>query len=461
MANPIPRIQTRTTQAFGDPVPSNEWTITSDTGPISAVIDTITVVNQTLSVQENTATGFILSASDSNPSAVVTINHSNPANGALTAGTAPVLTTSQLSLIYTPNQNFVGQDSFTYMASDDKGAISGIATVTINVSAVTSSNVDAFGVKKLYADGPGPVTLMDMDDPTKTRGASPGSNPEGNSEYYPKFQKNSDGSWKNTNGKEVRWAWSAEDAYPGDSNICKCYDTDNRNGYMSGPNDWPPRVEMTGYYRSPPGSTTTNTSNGETHIEHVISGHRSTTSSTASGPGNCQLGCAGSYHCNLYPLTGRQKFEKDYHHSFAYAKDIPGVNNITATAKWAGDNNWHGFKSIFYILPDGATVQLEHWTDWNADGNWKKTHSFQDKGQWTPKASYTGCGSGPQTIVFLFGGPLIDFRADNWNNYDMKWLSIRSIDPTKPLAAREEHERELEGQEYVNPDDEIYQAKES
>jgi hypothetical protein len=34
--NPIPRIQKRQTQAYGDPVPDNEWTIVSDTGPISS-----------------------------------------------------------------------------------------------------------------------------------------------------------------------------------------------------------------------------------------------------------------------------------------------------------------------------------------------------------------------------------------------------------------------------------------
>lgn len=328
-----------------------------------------------------------------------------------------------------------------------------------------ASNVDQFGIQKLYGDkAGGPVTYINMNSPSQTTGASPGNNPEGNSSFYPNFVKNSDGSWKNTNGTEVRWAWTSSNLnggnYPGDSNICKCYDTDNKNHYMSGPGDWPPAVEMTGYFRSPPGSTTSSTHNGETHFEFVINGHRSTTSSTSSGPGGCQLGCAGSYHCNMYPLTGRKKFEKDYHHSFAYAQDINGVNNNSATPKWADDNLWHGFKAVFYILPDGTTVQLEHWSDFNNTNTWVKDHSFQDDGiKWTPKASYTGCGNGPQTIQFLFGGPLIDFRADNWNNYDLKNLSVRAIDPTQKLMGREHDKLPGHSGDLVVDTDELYQRR--
>lgn len=334
-------------------------------------------------------------------------------------------------------------------------------TPTPTPPAPSGSNVDQFGVTKLYADGPGPSRFMDMNDPAKTPGSEPGSNPEGNSSYYPKFVKNSDGSWQNTNGKEVRWAWCADPkGYPGDSNICKCYDTDNKTGYMTNSTtSWPPRVEMTGFYRAD--SVGTGTSNGECHIEHVISGHRSTTSNTSSGPGGCQLGCAGSYHCNKYPLTGRVKFEKDYKHSASYGKDISGTNNTTATAVWKNDGKFHGFKDIFYIMADGKTVQLEQWVDWDCTNNWKKVHSIQDDGtKWVPKTSFSGCGGGSQTIAFLFNGPLVVFRADNWVKYSLKNCSVRSIDPTKPLHHRVEHARTFEPEEYENEDDEIYQADE-
>lgn len=39
-------------------------------------------------------------------------------------------------LTYKPNKDYVGQDSFTFKAIDEKGSESNIATVTIDVKAV-------------------------------------------------------------------------------------------------------------------------------------------------------------------------------------------------------------------------------------------------------------------------------------------------------------------------------------
>jgi len=451
------RVQTRSTTAPGDPVPDASWQVVSDSGPIPLPgADVITVTDQSVTTTPNAPITVNLSATVSLPTAKV-------AGFKVVSGpSAGILTTTGLpgAEIYTPNKEFVGTDVFKYQASDDQtpSNLSNVGTITITVGGGPgASGVDVFGVSKLYADGPGPSTFMDMTDPTKTRGAGLGQNPEGNKAYYPVFKKNSDGSWQNTNGLEVRWAWCAEDAYPGDNAVCKCYDTNNKTGNMGNAGDWPPRIEMTAYYKAD--SVGSGTRNGECHIEHVISGHRSTTSSTASGPGGCNLGCAGSYHCNKYPKTGRRKFEKDYHHSFAYAQDLSGVNNNTATPAWAGDGKWHGFKDVFYIRPDGVTVQLEQWTDWDDNNTWVKSHSYIDHGQWTPKASYSGCGSGPQNIVFLFNGPLVVFRADNWNSYSLKNCSVRSIDPTKPLMGSVQHAKTSPPSDFVEKNDEIYQQE--
>lgn len=479
------RRQVRDTVTRGDPVADEYWSILSDTGPIEGpppTPDSLTVLDLNFSTVDagTSISGIYLQSVDTIEGAKITYAvKTQPSNGTLTGEWYSGLT-------YTANAGFTGTDNFTYDAVDSEGQVSvNTATVSITVGAPApppptptpppppipppvppsppptpppvADNVDKFGIKKIYDDGPGPVSYMDMDDPTKTRGAGLGQNPEGNQAYYPKFVKNPDGSWKNTNGLEVRWAWCSSDVYPGDNAICKCYDTNNRSGNMGSADDWPARVEMTAYYMGD--SPGTGTRNGECHVEHVISGHRSTTSSTGSGPGDCQLGCAGSYHCNKYPLTGREKFEKDYHHSFAYAQDLNGVNNNSATAKWGGDGKWHGFKDIFYVRADGTTVQLEQWADWDCNNNWKKTHSYVDQGQWTPKASYSGCGSGPQNIVFCFNGPLVVFRADNWNSYSMKNLSVRSIDPTKPLMAPEEHAKEFPPDDFVEPNDVIHQEE--
>ena len=50
-----------------------------------------------------------------------------PTNGTTSVDTVGVVT-------YTPNLNYIGQDSFTYMVEDNEGLVSNVATVTITVS---------------------------------------------------------------------------------------------------------------------------------------------------------------------------------------------------------------------------------------------------------------------------------------------------------------------------------------
>ena len=467
---PIPppgtRQQVRQTTTAGDPVADANWTIVSDTGalPVIQGPGIMTVQDQKFSVLENTPLNFELTTTDTNTGVTILFDTSIPANGKITQGTAPVAANA-VSLVYTPNQGFAGTDTFTYSASDNKGAKSNTATVTITVSGTPPPplQVDNFGIKMVYAtDTNGVTTYMDMDDPTKTPGAGPGMNPEGSGSYYPNFKKNSDGSW-NISKTEIRWAWNAtQGAYPGDDNICKCYSTDAKQGYMASPKDWK-NIEMTAYYRI--NSASTSTSNGEGHIEHVHRGQRSTTSTTASGPGGCMIGCSGNLHGNTYfnALKGlasgpaRQKWEKDYFHSAGYGQDLSGVNNNSAYNFQKGQ--WIGIKTVTYNNPDG-TVTLEHWTDESNTNTWKKTHSYKDAGQWVPKSSTNianGCKWSEPNQPFTFGGPLSVFRSDNLTSYDIKNASIRSIDSSKPLQAKEEHERKLDVNDGPTETDEIYQ----
>ncbi len=80
--------------------------------------------SQTVTTSENTAVVVTLTATDADGDALSYTVVSNPANGAL-SGTAP-------DLLYTPNLNFSGADSFTFKANDGQ-ADSNIATVTITV----------------------------------------------------------------------------------------------------------------------------------------------------------------------------------------------------------------------------------------------------------------------------------------------------------------------------------------
>ncbi len=83
--------------------------------------------DQLLSTAEDTALNIRLSAVDADGDALSYELTSQPINGILT-GTAP-------NLIYLPNNNFHGSDSFTFSASDDEAA----STATIQIS-VSSEN---------------------------------------------------------------------------------------------------------------------------------------------------------------------------------------------------------------------------------------------------------------------------------------------------------------------------------
>ena len=104
--------------------------------------------------------------------------------------------------MYTPNAGFSGSDSFTVQATDNHGAKSNIATVSINVTSSTTpggggsgggttQGFDKFGIKEIYPTKPGGEEwFMNMQDPNNDKRTSP-----------PSMTKNPDGSWKVTSGK--------------------------------------------------------------------------------------------------------------------------------------------------------------------------------------------------------------------------------------------------------------------
>lgn len=88
--------------------------------------------SQSTSTLEDTAVNIVLTASDANGDLLSYAVVDGPSNGSLT-GTAP-------NLIYTPNANYNGSDSFTFKANDGT-ADSAIATVSITVTAVNDAPV--------------------------------------------------------------------------------------------------------------------------------------------------------------------------------------------------------------------------------------------------------------------------------------------------------------------------------
>jgi len=110
---------------------SEEATVTITVEPVN---DPPVAVNDTIATNEDTqVTGNVLT-NDTDPEGKATIVSAavvtGPSNGTLTFNE----TTGEFT--YTPNANFNGTDSFTYEITDNSGAVSNTATVTINVIAV-------------------------------------------------------------------------------------------------------------------------------------------------------------------------------------------------------------------------------------------------------------------------------------------------------------------------------------
>jgi hypothetical protein len=95
---------------------------------VSEVNDPLIVDSFTVNTSKNLDAQIELTGTDVDGGAFDYGVVDNPINGTLT-GTAP-------SLLYTPNVDFVGQDSFTYMISNATEE-SSLGTVTININEVT------------------------------------------------------------------------------------------------------------------------------------------------------------------------------------------------------------------------------------------------------------------------------------------------------------------------------------
>ncbi|WP_265947901.1 retention module-containing protein [Dechloromonas sp. A34] len=94
---------------------------------VTAVNDAPLAGNDSVTTAEDTPVTILVRANDSDADAdpLTVTAFTNPANGTLTQN-------AQGNLVYTPNANFNGADSFTYTISDGQGGFD-TATVTVNV----------------------------------------------------------------------------------------------------------------------------------------------------------------------------------------------------------------------------------------------------------------------------------------------------------------------------------------
>ncbi len=121
---------------------------------ITTVNDAPVAVAQSVSTPKNTPRSILLAAADAENDALTYTVVAQPTQGAL-SGTAPVLT-------YTPELNFVGNDSFTFRARDGS-ADSAVVTVSIRVTASNVAPVALAQSVTVAEDTGAPVLLSATD----------------------------------------------------------------------------------------------------------------------------------------------------------------------------------------------------------------------------------------------------------------------------------------------------------
>ncbi|MDQ2042392.1 Ig-like domain-containing protein [Pseudoalteromonas sp. 20-92] len=129
---------------------------------ITAINDAPVAVDNTAQLQEEGQFEVNVLGNDSDVDIGDSLNASsvtivtNPANGSVS-----VLATG--AIVYTPQANFFGDDSFTYTVEDSNAAVSNIATVTMSVAPVNDKPIAVAQSQSLDEDGSILLTLVATD----------------------------------------------------------------------------------------------------------------------------------------------------------------------------------------------------------------------------------------------------------------------------------------------------------
>ena len=141
------------------------FTVTDDAGTVSAparvsievtpVNDAPVAMSQSVAVDEDGAVAIVLAGSDVDGNTVAYQVTDNPRHGTL-GGDAP-------SLTYMPEVDFNGSDSFTFTVTDDAGAVSAPARVSIEVTPVNDAPVAMSQSVAVDEDGTVAIVLAGSD----------------------------------------------------------------------------------------------------------------------------------------------------------------------------------------------------------------------------------------------------------------------------------------------------------
>lgn len=303
------------------------------------------------------------------------------------------------------------------------------ATTAISQNSQTASStldvdVDKFGIQKIYADASQPANNWTFNGNTND----------------PRFMeqkvvKVADGWFKPQEETEMR-VEVLSDPSATEKKI-ETFDVGKvlAKGYLFKPPNSPDgkgdflNIEQT--WRFKVVKTGAGTRGGPAHIELVPGGYQQNSSKSMAGkdkavPVSCE---SMSYHFNIYPLTGRVKFEKDSDHITGYTKSDP--QNEHAVPRF--DNGQIVIqKAVLYRTAKG--MKLESYLDMSGRGNnFQKVLEFEDIGQWGPTEGGNAECHCPENVVLSMARMAIGFRCDNMVDFEFRDMSIRSINPSRPI----------------------------
>jgi hypothetical protein len=266
---------------------------------------------------------------------------------------------------------------------------------------VPGSANDTFGLKKIYQTKAGGQEWFVSATGSDSRSSAPNHSGTGGSAG---FRVQSD---------QVRWGAFTTSGYNEGSCVTNQATLKSR-GYMQSPNDWK-NVEITAHFMYKHGTGSSN--NGGEHIELMARGAEHHDAN----------GCLGTaYHSNSYP-NGRAKFEKELQHTAGYTTNDP--QTTIGSNAWS-TGQWFGLKACIYT--SGTNVKLEQYVDHSVNNNWVKVLDFTDSGSWGGGSNPCG-GSASDKITW--GGPICFFRWDNIDDMQIRFMSVREIDPALVATA--------------------------
>ena len=175
------------------------------------------------------------------------------------------------------------------------------------------------------------------------------------------------------------------------------------------------------------------TKDGGSHIELVPGGYRQTSSRDRAGrdqavPASCE---SMSYHFNIYPATGRVKFEKDSDHTSGYTVESTNPERKNAVSPFA-DGREIVEKAVLYRTAAG--MKLELYLDTTGKGDhFQKILEYEDRGQWGPTQGGNSECHAAENVVLSMARVAIGYRCDQMLDFQFKDMSVRSIDPLRPL----------------------------